>query len=80
MGPGTAIVITDATIVKDLMDKRSQTTIDRPPNHKVELVTGGMHIAFARYSKVKFLSHLQFKLTPSQLKIGVLSDGSRKRC
>ncbi|KAF8600198.1 cytochrome P450 [Ceratobasidium sp. AG-I] len=51
MGPGTAIVITDATIVKDLMDKRSQVTIDRPANHKVEHVTGGMHIAFARYTE-----------------------------
>ena len=58
MGPGTAIVITDATIVKDLMDKRSQLTIDRPANQKVELVTGGMHIAFARYSKDQLLENL----------------------
>ncbi|KAF8600199.1 cytochrome P450 [Ceratobasidium sp. AG-I] len=51
MGPGTAIVITDMTIVKDLMDKRSQVTVDRPPNYTADLVTEGMHNAFARHTE-----------------------------
>ncbi|KAF8599138.1 cytochrome P450 [Ceratobasidium sp. AG-I] len=51
MGPGTAIVITDATIVKDLMDKRSQSTIDRPSIPVADCVTGGMNIGFARYTE-----------------------------
>ncbi|KAF8599129.1 cytochrome P450 [Ceratobasidium sp. AG-I] len=51
LGPGTAIVITDATIVKDLMDKRSQSTIDRPPMHIADCVTGGMNMVFARYTE-----------------------------
>lgn len=54
MGPGTAIVITDITIVKDLMDKRSQSTIDRPPNHLADRVAGGMNMVLARYSKPHF--------------------------
>ncbi|KAF8599111.1 cytochrome P450 [Ceratobasidium sp. AG-I] len=51
MGPGTAIVITDPTIVKDLMDKRSQSTIDRPPNHLADRVAGGMNMVLARYTE-----------------------------
>ncbi|CAE6523007.1 unnamed protein product [Rhizoctonia solani] len=51
MGPGTAIVITDPTIVKDLMDKRSQSTIDRPPNHMADRVAGGMNMVLARYTE-----------------------------
>ncbi|EUC67612.1 cytochrome P450 family oxidoreductase, putative [Rhizoctonia solani AG-3 Rhs1AP] len=51
MGPGTAVVITDPTIVKDLMDKRSQSTIDRPASHMVDRVAGGMNMVLARYTK-----------------------------
>ncbi|KAF8599139.1 cytochrome P450 [Ceratobasidium sp. AG-I] len=51
MGSGTAIVITDMTIVKDLMDKRSQSTIDRPPSHIADRVSGGMNMALARYTE-----------------------------
>ncbi|KAF8602930.1 cytochrome P450 [Ceratobasidium sp. AG-I] len=51
MGPKTAIVITDMTVVKDLMDKRSQSTADRPPNYTAELVTKGMHMALAQYTE-----------------------------
>jgi hypothetical protein len=50
MGSGTAIVLTDMTAVKELMEKNSQATVDRPPMYAVDLVTGGMHIALARYS------------------------------
>lgn len=51
MGSGTAIVITDMTIVKDLMDKLSQSTIDRPPIHVADRVAGGMNMVLARYSQ-----------------------------
>lgn len=54
MGPGTALVITDATVVKDLMDKRSQSTIDRPPNHLADRVAGGLNMVLARYSEYRF--------------------------
>ncbi|KAJ7763169.1 cytochrome P450 [Mycena maculata] len=49
LGPGTAIVLTDAAAVKELMDKRSATTSDRPPMHIGALVTGGLHLVLARY-------------------------------
>ncbi|CAE6376736.1 unnamed protein product [Rhizoctonia solani] len=51
MGPGTAIVITDATVLKDLMDKRSQSTIDRPPNYVADRITGGMSMVMSRYTE-----------------------------
>ncbi|KAH7338159.1 cytochrome P450 [Rhizoctonia solani] len=51
MGPGTAIVITNPTIVKDLMDKRSQSRIDCPPNHMADRVAGGMNMVLARYAE-----------------------------
>lgn len=51
MGSGTAIVITDMTIVKDLMDKLSQSTIDRPPIHVADRVAGGMNMVLARYTE-----------------------------
>ncbi|KAF8602934.1 hypothetical protein BDV93DRAFT_508936 [Ceratobasidium sp. AG-I] len=50
MGSGTVIVITDMTVVKDLMDKRSQSTIDRPPSHIADRVSGGMNMALLRYT------------------------------
>ncbi|KAJ7621343.1 cytochrome P450 [Roridomyces roridus] len=52
MGPGTAIVLTDATAVKTLMDKRSANTSDRPPMYISDLVTGGLNMAFARYGDI----------------------------
>lgn len=50
MGPGTAVVITDPTIVRDIMDKRSQSTVDRPSIHIADRVTGGMQFGLVRYS------------------------------
>jgi hypothetical protein len=32
--------LTDMDIVKDLMDKRSQATVDRPASYAAEAVTG----------------------------------------
>ncbi|KAJ7657112.1 cytochrome P450 [Mycena rosella] len=51
MGPGTAIVLTDAAAVKELMDKRSGSTVDRPPMHVAELVAGGLNVVLARYTE-----------------------------
>ncbi|KAJ7445976.1 cytochrome P450 [Mycena galericulata] len=49
IGPGTAVVLTDAAAVKELMDKRSATTSDRPSIHVGDLVTGGLSLALAHY-------------------------------
>ncbi|KAJ7100794.1 cytochrome P450 [Mycena belliarum] len=51
VGPGTAIVLTDAAAVKELMDKRSATTVDRPPTHVAEVVAGGLNLVLARYTE-----------------------------
>ncbi|ESK89761.1 cytochrome p450 [Moniliophthora roreri MCA 2997] len=51
MGPGTAVVITDAAALKELMDKRSATTMDRPPNYIADAVAGGLNMALARYTE-----------------------------
>jgi len=51
LGPGTAIVLTDVAAVKELMDKRSQSTVDRPPNHMADLVAGGMNMVLAHYTE-----------------------------
>ncbi|KAF8216492.1 cytochrome P450 [Mycena galopus ATCC 62051] len=66
LGSGTAIVLTDAAAIKELIDKRSATTIDRPPIHLVEVVTQGLHLVFSRYTeKWKILRRAaQATLTP----------------
>ncbi|KAJ7640418.1 cytochrome P450 [Mycena polygramma] len=51
VGPGTAIVLTDAAAVKELMDKRSGSTVDRPPMYVAELVAGGLNMVLARYTE-----------------------------
>ncbi|KAJ7312979.1 cytochrome P450 [Mycena albidolilacea] len=51
MGPGTAIVLTDAAAVKELMDKRSSSTVDRPPMHVADLVAGGLNMVLSRYTE-----------------------------
>ncbi|KAJ7843055.1 cytochrome P450 [Mycena olivaceomarginata] len=51
MGPGTAIVLTDAAAVKELMDKRSGSTVDRPPMHVADLVAGGLNMVLSRYTE-----------------------------
>lgn len=50
IGPGTVIVLTDVAAVKELMDRRSATTADRPPIHVADLTTGGLHMVSARSS------------------------------
>jgi hypothetical protein len=44
------VVLTDAAAVKELMDKRSGSTVDRPPMHVADLVAGGLNMVLARYS------------------------------
>ncbi|KAJ7359864.1 cytochrome P450 [Mycena albidolilacea] len=50
IGNDTVVVLTGAAAVKELMDKRGGTTVDRPPSYVGELITGGLHILFARFS------------------------------
>ncbi|KAJ7445959.1 cytochrome P450 [Mycena galericulata] len=49
LGPGTVVVLTDAAAVKEIMDKRSATTSDRPNIHVGDLVTGGLNLGLAHY-------------------------------
>lgn len=37
---GTAIVLTGVEAVKELMDRRSAATVDRPPNHMADEIAG----------------------------------------
>ncbi|KAG7451082.1 cytochrome P450 [Guyanagaster necrorhizus] len=52
VGPDTAIVITSAVAVKELIDKRSASTTDRPPHYMADVVAGGVNMVLARYSDV----------------------------
>ncbi|KAJ7677832.1 cytochrome P450 [Mycena polygramma] len=49
LGSGTAIIITDVAAVRELMDKRSASTADRPPIHLGEVVAQGLNLVLARY-------------------------------
>ena len=51
LGPGTAIVITSPRIVRELMDKRSASTVDRPPNFMADRITGGLNMVLARHGE-----------------------------
>ncbi len=37
-------------MVHELLDVRSASTSDRPPNHFIEITTGGLNLVLARYS------------------------------
>lgn len=50
IGSGTAIVLSSATAVKELMDKRSGNTVDRPANHMSFTVQRGYNMVMAGYS------------------------------
>uniref|UniRef100_A0A0W0GBY3 Putative cytochrome P450 n=1 Tax=Moniliophthora roreri TaxID=221103 RepID=A0A0W0GBY3_MONRR len=67
LGSKTAIVLTDMQAVKELLDKRSLTTADRIPSLVSDLVTGGIHMALARYDDVWKIQRrvAQTVLTPS---------------
>jgi hypothetical protein len=53
IGNDTVVVLTDAAAVKELMDKRSNTTADRPPSYVAELITDGLHMVLARFSCIQ---------------------------
>lgn len=42
------IVITDPRDIRGLIELKSATTADRPPNYFIDQVTDGKHVAFAR--------------------------------
>ncbi|KAG8712750.1 hypothetical protein FRC08_014134 [Ceratobasidium sp. 394] len=48
IGPATVLVLTDMTVVKELMERRSRVTVGRPFMYGPELVTEGMHIALGQ--------------------------------
>ncbi|KAJ6535763.1 hypothetical protein B0H19DRAFT_899885, partial [Mycena capillaripes] len=48
VGPNTAIVLTDAAAVKELLDRRSITTADRPSLHIPHVLTNRMYMVFAQ--------------------------------
>ncbi|KAK7032180.1 hypothetical protein VNI00_013354 [Paramarasmius palmivorus] len=47
---GTAVVINSMEVAKELMDRRSAITADRPKHHMVNRVTDGLNLAHAQYS------------------------------
>ncbi|KAJ3900147.1 cytochrome P450 [Lentinula edodes] len=56
IGPETVVVITSMAAVRELMEKRSGSTVDRPPNYIADNITGGLNMVLARYgSKWRFL-------------------------
>ncbi|KAJ7640278.1 cytochrome P450 [Mycena polygramma] len=52
LGSGTAIVLTDAAAAKELLDKRSANTGDRPVMSVAELTTGGLNFGVAHYGEL----------------------------
>ncbi|KAJ7805424.1 cytochrome P450 [Mycena olivaceomarginata] len=50
IGNDTVVVLTDAAAVKELLDKRSSTTANRPPSYVGELVTNGLHMVLASFT------------------------------
>ncbi|EEB91900.1 hypothetical protein MPER_09668, partial [Moniliophthora perniciosa FA553] len=50
MGPGTTVVISSMEAVKELMEKRSATTSDRPRNHMIDKITDGLSLSLVQYS------------------------------
>ncbi|KAJ7444582.1 cytochrome P450 [Mycena galericulata] len=50
LGPGTAIIITDPAVVKELLERRGADTADRPDSHIGDLVSSGLSMGFAHYT------------------------------
>ncbi|GAW04989.1 cytochrome partial [Lentinula edodes] len=49
IGPGTVVVITSMEAIRELMEKRSGSTVDCPPNYMADNITGGLNMVLARY-------------------------------
>jgi len=53
LGTGTAIVITDRRIIKELIDKKSSKYSDRPHSYvSHDLMTGGDHLLVMQYGQL----------------------------
>ncbi|KAJ6516422.1 cytochrome P450 [Mycena sanguinolenta] len=50
LGTDTIVVLTDAAAARDLLDKQSETTSDRPDFYIGELVTQGKHMTVSKYT------------------------------
>ncbi|KAK7048546.1 putative cytochrome P450 [Favolaschia claudopus] len=50
LGSSTVVVLTDAAAARDLLDKQSETTSDRPDFYIAELVTQGKHMTVSHYN------------------------------
>ena len=50
LGTGTAAVITDKRLVKELIDKKSSIYSERPKSYVAKLISGGDHILLMDYS------------------------------
>lgn len=51
LGTGTAAVITDRRLVKELIDKRSSKYAERPKSYVANLISGGDHILLMQYGQ-----------------------------
>lgn len=49
LGTGTAIVITDRRIVKELVDRKSSKYSNRPESYVAHTITGGSHLLAMQY-------------------------------
>ncbi|PPJ49559.1 hypothetical protein CBER1_01956 [Cercospora berteroae] len=49
LGTGTAVVITDRRLVKELVDKKSSKYSTRPDSYVANLISGGDHILLMKY-------------------------------
>ncbi|KAF8142502.1 cytochrome P450 [Mycena galopus ATCC 62051] len=57
LASGTAVVLTDPAAVKELMEKRSGSTVERPPSHVVDLITGGMNMVSDNWRTLRRTAH-----------------------
>ncbi|EIN10089.1 cytochrome P450 [Punctularia strigosozonata HHB-11173 SS5] len=51
LGPVVAVVISSAAASRELLDRRSASTVDRPPHFMAHEITGGLNLVLARYSE-----------------------------
>ncbi|KAL1677857.1 cytochrome P450 [Schizophyllum commune] len=70
LGPAPAIVLSSARAVKEVLDKQSGSTSDRPPLHINMVVTDDLDIVLARYTerwrRIRKAEHLLLSTTTVQ--------------
>jgi hypothetical protein len=69
IGNGTVVVVSDATVLKEFMDKRSNETSGRPSFYTGSLITDGYFIAEADSSALFLPSSMLSNILP------IVSDG-----